>query len=44
MSVSYGCLVAKKKKNANQSAHTIAYDLLFTKFNFWMVKLEKEII
>ena len=32
MSVSYGCLVAKT--NANENAHTIAYDLIFTKFNF----------
>ena len=37
-------MFGSKKKNANQSAHTIAYDLIFTKFNFWMVKLEKEII
>ena len=38
----FGRLVAQT--NANQNAHTSAYDLIFTKFNFRQVKLEKEII
>ena len=42
MSVNFGRLVAQT--NANQNAHTSAYDLIFTKFNFRLVKLEKEII